>query len=147
MGTLIIDDRKYARVLAKVLPRVIATDKEHERMLNEVEKLIDKGEHRTAEEDAALDLMVHLIKEYENEHHPLRDPSPQEMLVYLMEQRNLKQASPDVQIAGICLRCRQREARHQQGSRKSAGRVFQGLSGRVHLDLRTSPLSAALESV
>jgi HTH-type transcriptional regulator/antitoxin HigA len=92
VGTLIIDDRKYARVLAKVLPRVIVTGQEHDRMLTEVEKLMDKGEHRTAEEDAALDLMVHLIKEYESEHHPRPEPSPQEMLVYLMEQRNLKQA-------------------------------------------------------
>jgi HTH-type transcriptional regulator/antitoxin HigA len=71
---------------------VIATAEEHERMLGEVEKLMDEGEHRTAEEDAALDLMVRLIKDYEEEHHPLGDPSPHEMLVYLMEQRSLKQA-------------------------------------------------------
>ena len=61
-------------------------------MLAEVEKLMDKGEHRTAEEDAALDLMVRLIKDYEEEHHPLPDPSPHAMLLYLMEQRGLKQA-------------------------------------------------------
>ena len=92
MGALVIDDKKYARVLAKVLPRVITTGDQHERMLNEVEKLMDKGKHRTAEEDAALDLMVRLIKDYEEEHHPLPDPSPHDMLVYLMEQRSLKQA-------------------------------------------------------
>ena len=71
---------------------VITSDEEHERMLAEVEKLMDKSEHRSAEEDAALDLMVRLVKDYEAEHHPLEDPSPHEMLVYLMEQRNLKQA-------------------------------------------------------
>ena len=92
MGALVIDNKKYARVLAKVLPRVITTDEEHERMLAEVEKLMDKSDHRTAEEDAALDLMVRLIKDYEEEHHPLPDPTPLEMLVYLMEQRSLKQA-------------------------------------------------------
>jgi HTH-type transcriptional regulator/antitoxin HigA len=92
MGALVIDNKKYARVLAKVLPRVITTDKEHERMLTEVEKLMDKDEHRTAEEDAALDLMVRLIQDYEEEHHSLPDPSPHGMLVYLMEQRHLKQA-------------------------------------------------------
>ena len=92
MGALIIDDKKYARVLAKVLPRVITTGEEHERMLAVVEKLMDKGEHRTAEEDAALELMVRLIKDYEVEHHPLPDPAPYEMLLYLMEQRGLKQA-------------------------------------------------------
>jgi HTH-type transcriptional regulator/antitoxin HigA len=92
MGALVIDNKKYARVLAKVLPRVIATGDEHERILGEVEKLMDKGAHRTAEEDAALDLMVRLVKSYEEEHYPLPNPSPHEMLVYLMEQRRLKQA-------------------------------------------------------
>jgi HTH-type transcriptional regulator/antitoxin HigA len=92
MGAPIIDNKRYARVLAKVLPRVITSDEEHERMLAEVEKLMDKGEYRSAEEDAALDLMVRLVKDYEEENHPLGDPSPHEMLVYLMEQRGLKQA-------------------------------------------------------
>jgi HTH-type transcriptional regulator/antitoxin HigA len=92
MGTLAIDNKKYARVLARVLPRVIATGEEHQRMLAEVEKLMDKGARRTAEEDTVLDLMVQLIKAYEVEHHPLPDPGPHEMLVYLMEQRGLKQA-------------------------------------------------------
>ena len=92
MGTLVIDNKKYARVLAKVLPRVITTDEEHERMLAEVENLMDKGEHRTVEDDTALDLMVRLVKDYEEEYHPLPDPTPLEMLVYLMEQRSLKQA-------------------------------------------------------
>jgi len=92
MGSLVIDNKRYGRVLAKVLPRVITTGEEHERMLAEVERLMDKGERRTAEEGAALDLMVRLIKDYEAEHHPLSDPSPHEMLVYLMEQRSLKQA-------------------------------------------------------
>jgi HTH-type transcriptional regulator/antitoxin HigA len=92
MGALVIDNKKYARVLAKVLPRVIRNEQEHQRMLEEVEKLMDQGEHRTAEEDAALDLMVRLVKDYEEDHHPLPDPTPHEMLVYLMEQRKLKQA-------------------------------------------------------
>ncbi|MBI3470603.1 MAG: helix-turn-helix domain-containing protein [Candidatus Solibacter usitatus] len=92
MGALAIDDKKYARVLARVLPRVIVTGEEHERMLAEVEKLMDRGERRSAEEDAALDLMVRLIKDYEEAHHALPDPSPHEMLAYLMEKRGLKQA-------------------------------------------------------
>jgi HTH-type transcriptional regulator/antitoxin HigA len=91
MGALVIDERKYARVLAKVLPRVINSDEEHERMLAEIEKLMDRGERRTIEEDAALDLMVRLVQDYDREHHPLADPSPNEMLAYLMEKRGLRQ--------------------------------------------------------
>ncbi|MDP2996384.1 MAG: helix-turn-helix domain-containing protein [Bryobacterales bacterium] len=91
MGTLVIDERKYARVLAKVLPRVIGSHREHERMLAETERLMDRGERRSREEDTALDLMVRLIQDYEREHHPLADPSPSEMLAYLMEKRGLRQ--------------------------------------------------------
>ena len=64
---------------------MITSDEEHERMLAEVEKLMDKCEHRSAEEDAALDLMVRCVRDYEEAQHPLPDPSPREMLVYLME--------------------------------------------------------------
>lgn len=91
MGALVIDEKKYARVLAKVLPRVIGSHREHERMLAEVETLMDRGERRSREEDTALDLMVRLIQDYEREHHPLADPSPSEMLAYLMEKRGLRQ--------------------------------------------------------
>jgi HTH-type transcriptional regulator/antitoxin HigA len=35
--------------------------------------------------------MVRLIQDYERERHPLADPSPSEMLAYLMEKRGLRQ--------------------------------------------------------
>ncbi len=92
MGALTIDNRQYARVLARVLPRVIASDEEHARMLGEVERMMDKAGRRSVEEDAALELMVRLVQDYDREHYPLPDPGPREMLVYLMEQRGMKQA-------------------------------------------------------
>ncbi len=84
-------------------------------MLTEVEKLMDKGGHRSAEEDTVLDLMVRLIKDYEEEHHPLSNPSPRDMLVYLMEQRGLKQADllPIFKSRGYVSDVVQRETRHQ----------------------------------
>jgi len=88
----VVNNRKYGRVLARTLPRFIESDEEHERTLAEIEKLMDKGARRTAEEDAALDLMAHLVQAYEERHYPLPKPSPQRMLTYLMEQRKLKQA-------------------------------------------------------
>ena len=91
MRSKAVDDKAYARVLARVAPRVIASDREHARLLGEVESLMDKGDMRTAEEDAALDLIVSLIQAYEAKRHPLPDPNPREMLVYLMEIRGLKQ--------------------------------------------------------
>jgi len=92
MGTLVLDPKKYARVLAKVLPQVISTAAQHERMLDEIEGLMDKGDRRTPEEDAALNLMVRLVRDYEDRHYPLPDPSPSKILQYLMEQRRMKQS-------------------------------------------------------
>jgi hypothetical protein len=57
--------KKVWRVLARLLPRIITTEEEHEWMLAKVEKPMDKGERRTAEQDAALDLMVRLIQDYD----------------------------------------------------------------------------------
>ena len=92
MGEVAIDDKKYSRVLARTLPRILQTAEDHLRALSVVEELMDAGSRRTVEEDAVLELMVRLIQDYEEKHHPLSDPTPHEMLVYLMEQRGLKQA-------------------------------------------------------
>ncbi len=92
MSSIVIDEKKYGRVLARILPRVIASEHEYERALAEVEKLMDKGDGRTVEEDSVLDLLMRLIKDYEEEHHPLPNPSPLEMLTYFMETRGLKQS-------------------------------------------------------
>jgi len=92
MGAIAIDEKKYARVLARLLPRIITTEEEHERMLTEVEELMDKGARRTPEQDVALDLLVRLIQDFDEKHYPLPEPSPVEVLTYLLEQRGLKRA-------------------------------------------------------
>ncbi|HLK66152.1 MAG TPA: hypothetical protein VKU19_22110 [Bryobacteraceae bacterium] len=65
-------------------------DKDQERILGEIEKLVDKGDRRVPEKDAALALMVRLVEDYEEKRYPLPKPSPHEMLLYLMEQRGAK---------------------------------------------------------
>jgi HTH-type transcriptional regulator/antitoxin HigA len=89
-GAKRIDGKKYGRLLARVLPSVIETEKENERMLAEVEKLIDKPK-LSAEEEKLLDLMVRLIEDFEEEAYPMDDVPPHEMLKFLMEQRELRQ--------------------------------------------------------
>jgi antitoxin component HigA of HigAB toxin-antitoxin module len=68
MGSLTanIDEKRYGRLLAKTVPRVIATEEEHRRALTLVESLMEKGERNMSlEEDALLDLMTNLIRDYE----------------------------------------------------------------------------------
>ena len=49
-----IDRRKYGRLLAKTLPAVIETEEQNERMLREVERLIDKGHDNLSPEEKTL---------------------------------------------------------------------------------------------
>ncbi|HEV7859155.1 MAG TPA: helix-turn-helix domain-containing protein [Pyrinomonadaceae bacterium] len=60
-------------------------------MLLEAQKLIDKGEQRSPEEDALLDLIVHLIQEFERKFYPIGEATPHEVLRELMNARGLKQ--------------------------------------------------------
>lgn len=88
-----IDEKKYGRLLARALPSVIETEEENERMLAEVERLMDKGEvSLTPEEGRLLRLMVVLVEDFEGRTYPVRDAAPHEMLRHLMEARGLKQA-------------------------------------------------------
>jgi HTH-type transcriptional regulator/antitoxin HigA len=94
MGSLTasIDLKRYGRLLAKAVPRVIATGEENERALAIVESLMEKGERNmTPEEDALLDLLTNLIRDYEAGAYPSRPKSPpHELVAFLLEQRGLK---------------------------------------------------------
>ena len=94
MGTLTetIDVKRYGRLLAKAVPCVIATEAEHERALETVKALIGKGERNmTPEEDALLDLLTNLIRDYEAAAHPPREKSePGRMVAFLLEQRAMQ---------------------------------------------------------
>ena len=94
MGSLTatIDLKRYGRLLAKAAPCVIATEEEHERALATVESLMEKGERNMRpEEDALLDLLTNLIRDYEATAYPPRAKSrPHETVAFLLEQRDLK---------------------------------------------------------
>src|SRR5947209_3842882 len=87
-----INPQRYGRLLAKVLPVRIETEAENGRMLAEAEKLIEKGDRRTPEEDALLNLLVHLIRQFERDFYHPGGATPQEILKELMAARGLKQS-------------------------------------------------------
>ncbi|MBA3240043.1 MAG: transcriptional regulator [Acidobacteria bacterium] len=87
-----IDRRKYARLLAQTVPAVIKTEEENERMLGEIEQLIDKGEGMTPEEVTLLELMSRLVEDFESEAYPVADATPHQVLRHLLESNDLKQA-------------------------------------------------------
>src|ERR1051326_5543356 len=85
-----IDPRKYGKLLARTLPAIIDAKAEYERVLAEIEKLIDK-EKRSPEEDKLLDLMTTLVEKFEENTYPIPDAPPHEALRELMRSRGLKQ--------------------------------------------------------
>ncbi len=91
-AALKISPQRYGRLLAKVLPVRIKTEDENERMLLEVRNLIEKGDRRTPEEDALLDLLAHLVQQFEREFYHLGGATPHEILRELIAAQSLKQS-------------------------------------------------------
>jgi len=87
-----LDLKKYARLLARALPKAIETEKENERALAEIERLMDRGKARSSEEDALLGLLLNLVEKFEAEHYPIPDAAPNDVLKHLMEERGLRQS-------------------------------------------------------
>ena len=87
-----LDPQKYGRLLAKVLPVRIETEEENERLLKQAEKLMSKGEQRTPEEDALLNLIAHLIQDFERQFYHHEEATPHEVLRELMAARGIKQS-------------------------------------------------------
>lgn len=92
-----IDPTRYKRLLSQAMPVVIETEEENERLLAVAERLMNKGEGMSAEEEALLRLVSTLIQDFEEKHYAPGDVTPLEMLQHLMEARGLKQSD----VAGL----------------------------------------------
>ncbi len=86
-----INEARYRRLLSRTMPVVIETEEENERMLAIVEKLMDKGENLSPEEDKLLKLLARLIEDFEKRYYRPEDATPLEVLQHLMESRDVKQ--------------------------------------------------------
>lgn len=86
-----INEARYRRLLSRTMPVVIETEEENERMLAIVEKLMEKGENLSLEEDKLLKLFAKLIEDFEKRYYQPRDATPLEILQHLMESRDIKQ--------------------------------------------------------
>ena len=96
---LSVNDR-YAALLATARPGIIDSPHEHERLLNEAESLMEKGNGLAPEEVKLLSLLVFLIETYEagleeaeGEDDPAfiaNPPEPYETLQRLLQARQLE---------------------------------------------------------
>ena len=90
-----VDEKKYGLLLMEVLPSAISSEEELERMTEQVDRLMTKGIKQNGlspEEERLLELLSVLIENYEDEHYPMPELAPNEVLKYLMEENGLKQS-------------------------------------------------------
>lgn len=87
-----INQTSYRRLLSKAMPMVIESEKENDRALAFVEKLMEKGEDISPEEEKLLSLLATLIQDFEEKFYKPNNVSPLEMLHHLMDARGVKQS-------------------------------------------------------
>jgi HTH-type transcriptional regulator/antitoxin HigA len=81
----------YGELLVKVQPHPIEDEREYDRLVAEVGRLMERGEENlSAEESSLLEMMSILIEEYDRKHYPLSPSQPHKMLAFLLEQRGLE---------------------------------------------------------
>jgi len=91
MSTQTLNAVAYGELLAKVQPHPIKDEREYDRLVAEVGRLMERGEKKlSAEESSLLEMMSILIEEYDRKHYPLDPSQPHKMLAFLLEQRGLE---------------------------------------------------------
>lgn len=84
--------KKYTDLLITTIPRVIDSEAEYDRIEPIFERLLDKGDGRSPEEDTLFDLLANLMEDYERRTlEPIADASPVELLESLMRSNDLRQ--------------------------------------------------------
>jgi len=91
MSTQTLNSAAYGELLAKVQPHPIKDEREYDRLVAEVGRLVERGEKNlSAEETSLLEMLSILIEEYDRKNYPLTPSQPHKMLAYLLEQRGLE---------------------------------------------------------
>jgi len=72
--------------------RVIRTEGEYHAYLDEVERLIARGEHISSSESERLEVLTVLIEAYESSKYPIEPPDPIDAILFRMNEKGLKQA-------------------------------------------------------
>ena len=91
MTANVVDERRYARLLASAVPAVIDDERELRRQTARLEALLERGDARSPEEIALTRLLVLLVEDFESRNYRLRASSVADRIRVLMEDRGLRQ--------------------------------------------------------
>lgn len=89
---IILDKKTYGSLLAAYQPKIIASEDEYNHTLESIEQMMVRGEELTPEENSLLELLSILVEIYEDSQFPVEPSSPQNILLHLMDARELKQS-------------------------------------------------------
>ena len=81
----------YLNLIHQFPLRPIRSDDELNRAIAVIDSLLDLGRLDAGQRDY-LDVLSDLVENYEEEHHPIPAPNDAQMLAYLLELKNAKQA-------------------------------------------------------
>ncbi len=88
----VIQNKTYADLVVKVLPTAVQSEEEYEMMLANINELMSKGENGLSpEEERLLETLAILVEAYEDEHYPMPEVAPNEILKFLMKENDYKQ--------------------------------------------------------
>ncbi|MFB8792194.1 MAG: transcriptional regulator [Potamolinea sp.] len=90
--TITLDSKTYGSLLAAYQPKIITSEEEYNRTLESIEQMMERGEELTLEENSLLELLSILVEIYEDSQFPVEPSSPQNILLHLMDARELKQS-------------------------------------------------------
>ena len=91
MSTQTLNPVAYGELLARVQPHPIKDDREYDRLVAEVGRLMERGERNlSTEETSLLEMLSILIEDYDRKRYPLPPSEPHKLLAFLLEQRGLE---------------------------------------------------------
>ena len=84
MSTQTLNPVAYGELLSRVQPHPVKDDREYDRLVAEVGRLMERGEGNLSREDSSLlEMLSILIEEYDRQHYPLAPSQPYKMLDHL----------------------------------------------------------------
>jgi HTH-type transcriptional regulator/antitoxin HigA len=82
---------EYSRLLTRISPKVIRTEKENNAYTHALYELDQRGAKLTQAEKELAELLTLLIEDFESKRYALTPAKPLEVVRFLMEQHDLKQ--------------------------------------------------------
>ena len=83
---------QYLDLVRKCPLRVIRSEEEYDHAIATLNRLSDRGRHRTSDETEYLLALAVFVEKYDEEHFPIPPASGAEMLQYLIETHSLTQS-------------------------------------------------------